>query len=83
MPLDPPDRETNAQACLAGTQTPSGRESEEIEEIARDFMAPGEVKAIRTTESMVILRAKGRSSRNLIIRSASYDNVQQRTILPI
>ena len=32
---------------------------------------------------MVILRSKGRSSRNLLIRSAAYDNVQQRKVLPI
>ena len=32
---------------------------------------------------MVILRAKGRSSRNLLIRAAAYDTVQQRKILPI
>ena len=32
---------------------------------------------------MVILRAKGRSPRNLLIRAAAYDTVQQRTILPI
>ena len=46
-------------------------------------MAPGEVGSISTTESMVILRAKGVSSRNLLIRAAAYDAVQQRTILPI
>ena len=46
-------------------------------------MAPGEVEAIRTTDPMVILRAKGISSRNLLIRAADYDTVQQRTILPI
>ena len=32
---------------------------------------------------MVILRSKGRSSRNLLIQAAAYDTVQQRTILPI
>ena len=32
---------------------------------------------------MVILRAKGRLSRNLHILDAAYDTVQQRTILPI
>ena len=32
---------------------------------------------------MVILRAKGRSSRNLLIRAAAYNTVQQRTIIPI
>ena len=32
---------------------------------------------------MVIIRAKGGSSRNLLIQVAAYDNVQQRTILPI
>ena len=46
-------------------------------------MAPGEVKAIRTTNPMFILRAKGGSSRNLLIRVAAYDTVQQRKILPI
>ena len=46
-------------------------------------MAPGEVEAIRTTDPMVILRAKGRSSRNLLIRAADYDTVQQRKIIPI
>ena len=57
--------------------------SGEIENISRASMAPGEVKAIRTTDPMVILREKGRSSRNLLIRAAAYDTVQQRTILPI
>ena len=46
-------------------------------------MAPGEVEAIRMTDPMVILRAKGGSSRNLLILVAAYDNVQQRKILPI
>ena len=46
-------------------------------------MEPVAVKAIRTTEPMVILRAKGRSSRNLLIRAADYDTVQQRTIITI
>ena len=32
---------------------------------------------------MIILRAKGESSRNLLIRSAAYDTVQQRKILLI
>ena len=46
-------------------------------------MEPGEVKAISTTDPMVILREKGRSSRNLLIRVAAYDTFQQRKILPI
>ena len=46
-------------------------------------MAPGEVEAIRTTDPMVILRAKEGSPRNLLIRAAAYDTVQQRTIIPI
>ena len=32
---------------------------------------------------MVILREKGGSSRNLLIRYPDYDTVQQRTIIPI
>ena len=83
LPLAPPDHDTNAQACLAATQTPLGKKSEQIEDISRTSMANGEVKAIRTTEPMVTLRSKGRSSRNILIRVAAYDTVQQRKILPI
>ena len=57
--------------------------SEEIEDIDRAYMAPGEVEAIRTTDPMVILRAKEVSSRNLLIQAAAYDTAQQRIILPI
>ena len=46
-------------------------------------MEPGEVKTIRTTDPMVVLREKGRSSRNLLIRVTAYDTVQQRTPPPI
>ena len=46
-------------------------------------MAPGEFEAIRATDLMVTLRAKGISSRKLLIRAADYDTVQQRTTLPI
>ena len=60
-----------------------GGKSEEIEEIARASMAPGEVEAIRMTDPMVILRSKGISSRNLFIRYAYYYTFQQSTIIPI
>ena len=40
--------------------------SEEIENISRAYMAPGEVEAIRMTGPMVTLREKGGSPRNLI-----------------
>ena len=82
-PLAPPDHETNAQVYLAATQTPSGMKSEEIEDIDRASMAPEEIEAIITTEPMVILIEKGRSSRNLLIRYAAYDTVQQRKIIHI
>ena len=42
-------------------------------------MSPVSVKDIMTTEPMVILRSKGISPRNLLIRSVAYDTVQQRT----
>ena len=83
LPLAPPDNGTNTQGCLAATQTPSGMKSEEIENISRAPMATGEVEGVRTTEPMVILRAKGRSSRKLLIRAAAYNTVQKRTIIPI
>ena len=83
LPLVPPDHDTNTQACLAATQTPSGNKPEEIEEIARASMTPVAVDAIKTIDPMVILRARGKPSSNLLIRGAAYDTVHQRTILPI
>ena len=46
-------------------------------------MAPVAVDAIRKTDPMVVLRAMGGSSSNLLIRATAYDTVQQRTIIPI
>ena len=46
-------------------------------------MAPVAVDVIKTIDPMVILRARGYPSRNLLIRGAAYDTVHQRTILPI
>ena len=57
LPLATPDHDTNAQACLAATETPSGKKAEENEEIARASIAPVAVDVIRTTDPMVILRA--------------------------
>ena len=52
----PPYHNTNAQARLAATQTPSGTRSEEIKDIDRASMAIEEVKSIRKTDLTVILR---------------------------
>ena len=46
-------------------------------------MAPVAVDFISITDPMLILIAQGRPSRNLLIRGAAYDTVQQSTILPI
>ena len=50
LSLSPPDFHTNAQACLGATQTPFGAKLEDTEDIYRSFMAPGQVKNIRTTD---------------------------------
>ena len=83
LPLSPPDHDTNTQACLAATQTPSGTKSEEIEDIDRASMEPVEVKSIGTTYTMVVLRSEGLLSRTLLIIVAASDTVQQRKILLI
>ena len=83
LPLVPPDNGTNAQAFLAATQTPSGKKSEETEEIYRASLEPVEVEAIRTTYPMVLFREKVRSLGNLLVPVSSYDTFQKRTILPI
>ena len=67
LPLAPPDHDTNTQACLAASQTPSGKKADEIEDIARASMAPVVIDVIRTTDPMVILRARDNQSRNLLI----------------
>ena len=46
-------------------------------------MAPVVIDVIRTTDPMLILRARRNESRNLLIQGAAYDIVHQRTILPI
>ena len=46
-------------------------------------MAPVAVNVIKTIDPMVILRAQGNPPRNLLIRGAVNDTVQQRTVLPI
>ena len=83
LPLSPPDHETNTQACITENQTPSGKKSEEVEDISRASMAPVAVEAIRMTDPMVVLREKGRSSRNLFIQAAAYDTFQQMKITTI
>ena len=55
---------------------PSGKKSEEIEDISRALMSPVAVDVIRTIDPMVILRAQGYPSRNLLIQGAAYDTVQ-------
>ena len=83
LPLSPPDHETNTQACITANQTPLGKKSEEVEDISRTSMALVAVEAIRMNDPMVVLPAKGRSSRNLFIQAAAYDTVQQKTITTI
>ena len=46
-------------------------------------MAPVVIDVIKKIDPMVILRARGEQSRNLLIRGAAYDTVHQRTLLPI
>ena len=69
LPLDTPDHDTNTQACLSASQTPSGNKSDEIEDIARASMAPVVIDVIRTTDPMVIFRARRNESRKLMILS--------------
>ena len=83
LALYPLDHDTNDQACLAATQSMSGKKSEEMEDIDRVSMAPREVEVIRRTDPMVILRSKWGSSRNLLIQFVSYDTFQQREIIPL
>ena len=67
LPLAPPDHDTNTQACLAASQTPSEKKADEIEDIARASMAPVVIDVIKTIDPMVILRARENQSRNLLI----------------
>ena len=58
LPLNPPDEDTNTQACLVAAQTPKGEKSEEIKVIARASISSEYVMVVRTTDPMVVLREK-------------------------
>ena len=85
VPLNPPEKDTNTQACLAEAQTPKGRKGDEIEVIARSRISPEYVVVISTTEPIVVLieKVKVGSSRNLLMRKEAYDTVRHRTVLPL
>ena len=56
VPLTPPDKDTNTQACIALSQTLKEKKAEEIEVISRSINAPEYVVVIRATDQMVVLR---------------------------
>ena len=85
LPLSPPDIGTNHQACLAGTQQSNKDKVDDIGGISKSSIVPIDMEEVSTTDPMVILREKRscRASRNLLISTASYDTVRDRTVLTL
>lgn len=79
-PLQPPgDQATTSQACAAATQVSQGAKADKIGALLKASVVPLNIKATRTTDPMVIIRAMGgqQSSSNLLLRAAAYDAVCQ------
>ena len=85
FPLYPLYIDTNHQACLASTQQSNREKVDDIRRIAKASVTPIEMEKSRTTDTMVILREKGRcrASRNLLIWTAAYDTMRVCTVLHI
>ena len=84
-PLIPNNLTKNTQACIVSIQVSSGASTEEINNISLQTVAPIELQVTRTDYPMVILWEKGmkKLSRNIILRSAVYDDVRKITVIPI
>ena len=84
-PLIPNNLTKNTQACVVSIQVSSGASTEEINNISLQTVAPIELQVTRTDYPMVILWEKGmqKLSRNIILRSAVYDDVRKITVIPI
>ena len=84
-PLIPPNLTTNTQACDALIQVSSESKSEEINNISGHTVAIIELKVTRNDDPMVVLREMGtqQSSRNSILRDATYDPVIEIKFTPI
>ena len=76
---------TNYQACIPGTQQSKNDKLDEIGRIAKASIVPMEVEEFRTTDTILIMRDKGRcrSSNKLLIGADAYDTVRSRTVLPL
>ena len=76
---------TNRQSCLSGTQMSNLEKADDIGHVSKTIIEPIEMKEVRKTDPLVILREKGRgrSSRNLLIRAAAYDTLGTQTVLPL
>ena len=56
LPLSPPEKFMNHQACLADNQTPNSSKADEIYSISKSSIVPAEMEEIRKTDPMVILK---------------------------
>ena len=82
LPLSPPNMITNTQAMVDSVQT----YSKGINWIAEDTVTHIQWEATSTNDPMVIIRAKGSTQqplRNILLRAAAYDTVQNRTVLTL
>ena len=83
VPLRPPTaHEAASNAMISALQIGTGKKATELAILSESIMSPVTVDNITTTDPVVILKARGNTSRNLIIRSAAYDIINRSTVIP-
>ena len=63
-------------------QCGSGKKASELEAVKADAFSTATLTQERTSNEMVIIKAKNDPSRNLFIRAAAYDAVHHSVVIP-
>ena len=83
-PLVPPivGPDTAAGACTAAMHCAEGKKATELAIISMQNLGVLPITVTKTSDPLEIKRAKEDATRNLLIRSAAYDNLMRTLILP-
>ena len=83
LPLRPPsDVEYAGFACVSSIQCGTGKKATELEIVKGEVLGSNALTEKRTSNEMVILKAKNDTSRNLLIRAAAYEVVNKTVVVP-
>ena len=71
-----------AFACVSSIQCGSGKKASELEAVKADAFSTATLTQERTSNEMVIIKAKNDTSRTLLIRTAAYNAVYHSVVIP-